>query len=171
MMRVLVVDDEVYIRELLVGSLSGMGYQVDEAANGDVCLEMARRNRPDLILLDVLMPVMDGFDVLRELRKGPATKNMPVILLTSLPPDEGETVGMQLGASHYLTKPWDAGDLALSLRVALREGAASREDGGPTQDLDIPTLKPPAGAGPQGGDGLPPKVFRPSPMAVKRFKV
>ena len=114
MTQVLVVDDEILIRELLSESLSGEGYQVVGAENGNVGLEVARQERPDIILLDVLMPVMDGFHMLRELRVNPLTRHVPVVLLTTLPPDEGESIGIQLGVSHYLTKPWDTNELFLT---------------------------------------------------------
>ena len=76
---------------------------------------------PDLILLDVMMPGMDGFEVLEIIRENPATEAIPVVMLTALPPEEGERDGMTLGVTHYITKPWDPETIELTARVVLRE--------------------------------------------------
>ena len=82
---------------------------------------MVTRERPDVVLLDVWMPVMDGFQVLERLREDAATRDVPVILLTAMPPAEGEASGNRLGVRHYLAKPFDPGLIVPAVKVALRE--------------------------------------------------
>ena len=118
---ILVADDHPNTRAGLVAVLDGTGYEVIEAGNGREALELAVHEQPDLILLDVWMPVMDGFEVLQKLRETPATKSVPVILLTALEAREGERTAMDLGVTHYITKSWDPGTLETAVRVALRE--------------------------------------------------
>ena len=84
MVKVLVVDDDRRIRNLLVANLSDDGYDVTEAKDGKAALELALHERPDILLLDVMMPEMDGFEVLKRLRETPTTQAIPVILLTAL---------------------------------------------------------------------------------------
>ena len=124
MPKVLVVDDELGIRELLRGMLYEAGYDVIEAATGDAALECAHRERPDVVLMDLIMPVMDGFEALAHLKENPATRNIPVIMLTGIPADKGEPYGIKFGVSHYVTKPWGRGTVELAVRSALRNAQA-----------------------------------------------
>ena len=116
----LVVEDEADIRELLVFNLSREGYTVLEAADGREGLALARSRQPDLIVLDVMLPGMDGFSVCRELEKGTDTVRIPVIMLTA----RGETVdrilGLELGADDYMVKPFHVRELLLRIRAILR---------------------------------------------------
>jgi CheY-like chemotaxis protein len=105
MTTVLVVDDEWDIRELLVDTILDTGLAVIEAGDGKTALERASKDHPDLILLDVWMSGMDGFEVLRKLRENADTENIPVVLLTAMPASEGETPGLDLGVTHYITDP------------------------------------------------------------------
>lgn len=150
MTTVLVVDDESDIRELLVDTLLGAGFQVIEAASGVAALERASRDLPDIVLLDIWMPGMDGYEVLRRLKGDPDTDKIPVVLLTAMPAFEGEQVGMELGVSHYISKPWEPGVVEAALRVALSEagspvitGSDDDDDGlaGDSRSVDL------------GGDG------------------
>ena len=125
MATVLVVDDEDDIRDLLVDTLMDAGFQVIEANNGESALEKAAENRADIVLLDVSMPGIDGFEVLRRLRQQPQTQDLPVIMLTPVPAYEGEHVAMDLGVSHYISKPWGPGEVEAVLRVALAEETAN----------------------------------------------
>ena len=93
MTKILVADDEQDVRDLLTDILLDSGYEVIEAADGGAALDKATSERPDLILLDVLMPVMDGLQVLRRLRENPAMEEIPVILLTAFPVKEDESLG------------------------------------------------------------------------------
>jgi len=131
--KVLVADDERDTRDAIVDILFDAGYDVIEAPDGGAALEKACQEHPDIILLDVSMPVMNGFDVLRKLRESPATEAMPVILLTVLEAAEGEPLAMKLGVNHYITKPqtsesWDPGVVQATVRVALRGAGAMTEE-------------------------------------------
>jgi flagellar protein FlaH len=121
MPKILVAEDVPDLRFLLVESLVDAGYEVVQAGNGVAALEMTKSELPDVILMDVWMPVMDGFEALRKLRQDPATRGIPVIMLTSLPAMEGEKLGMDLGVTHYLTKPMNYRVLDATIRVVLRE--------------------------------------------------
>ena len=129
MTRILVAEDEKRIRELLVDILVDAGYEVIASEDGGAALENARDGRPDLILLDVMMPVMDGFAVLEGLRESPLTDKIPVIMLTALPASEGEREALELGVKHYVCKPWEPEELELTIKVALREGQSAAEGG------------------------------------------
>ena len=133
MSKVLVAEDDQDVRELLVDALFDAGYDVIEAKDGGAALERAVQERPDLVLLDIWMPVLDGFQVLGKLREDPATESVPVILLTALPASQGERQAMKLGALQYITKPWEPGVLETTVRVALRaiQEASSDEDDDP----------------------------------------
>ena len=121
MVKVLLVDDEPDIRKLLRGMMSFAGHDVIEASDGAEALMGVCQERPDIIILDVSMPVMNGFQVLEKLRGNPDTEAIPVILLTTLPGAKGENAGKKLGVTHYLTKPWEPGTVQTAVRVALRE--------------------------------------------------
>ena len=121
MAKVLVADDARNVRLSLVYILFDAGYDVIEAGNGAEAVEKATQEQPDLILLDVMMPVMDGFEVLNRLRDNPATETIPVVLLTVLPAAKGEQDGLNLGVAHYITKPWKPGSVELTVKVALRD--------------------------------------------------
>ena len=131
MMKVLVAEDEQDSRDLLVGALAEAGYAVIEAEDGGMALEKACEERPDLILLDVMMPVMDGFEVLSRLRslerEDPVVASIPVILLSALSAAEGEQTAIRLGAQHYITKPWEPNLLELAVKVTLREAETGND--------------------------------------------
>ncbi len=121
MTKVLVVEDEADIRDLLVDTLVDGGFDVVSAEDGGRGLEMVTRERPDVVPLDVWMPVMDGFHVLERLREDAATRDVPVILLTAMPAWQGEAAGNRLGVKHYLSKRFDPGLIVPAVNVALRE--------------------------------------------------
>ena len=121
MAKVLVVEDDRRLREILVDLLLDAGYDVEEAKNRAEALEKVRFGQPDIILLDVWMPVMDGFQVLKTLRQETATADLPVVLLTALPTIEGEQEGFKLGVNHYIPKPFNPETVKLTIKVALRE--------------------------------------------------
>jgi DNA-binding response OmpR family regulator len=114
---VLVVDDEKNIVQLARLYLSKEGYQVEAAYDGAQALEKARAVRPDLIILDVMMPEMDGLSVCRELRK---TSNVPIIILTARGDDVDRVVGLELGADDYVTKPFNPRELVARVKAVLR---------------------------------------------------
>ncbi|MBM3941532.1 MAG: response regulator [SAR202 cluster bacterium] len=118
---VLVAEDEDDIRTLLADTLADAGFDVIQAQDGSIALEKIRYEHPDIVLLDVWMPVMGGFEVLKKLRDDPETKDLPVVILTALNALEGEKSSMDLGVTHYMTKPLDFGVLEATLRVVVRE--------------------------------------------------
>ena len=105
--RILTVDDEEAIRRLVRENLEIAGYEVVEAAEGREALQKVADERPDLIILDVKMPVLDGWAVLRTLRQNPETENLPVVMLTVLTDDASVAGGWGIGADFYLTKPFE----------------------------------------------------------------
>ena len=120
MTRVLVAEDEHRIREVLMDHLFDLDYEVMGADNGRVALEQANREHPDVILLDIMMPEMDGFEVLDRLKANPATEDIPVIMLTSMDAAEGERMAMDLGVDHYISKPVQLDILEATLKIVLR---------------------------------------------------
>jgi CheY-like chemotaxis protein len=117
---VLVVDDEKPTRELITRGLEKEGFRMIAAATGDEALRLARERKPDVISLDVLMPGMDGWTVLRSLKADPATASIPVVMVSML---DDRDMGHALGAADYLTKPFDRQKLAAALRRYRRDGA------------------------------------------------
>ena len=124
MTKVLVVEDEREVRHLLTDTLTDAGYETIEADNGGGALARVEQDSPDVIILDVMMPVMDGIEVLGKLRANPDTEHLPVVLLTAYPALKGEQTAMELGVSHYITKPWSIGTIEPAVKVALREAGA-----------------------------------------------
>jgi DNA-binding response OmpR family regulator len=111
MAHILVVDDDADIRKLVERILTKHGHRVSEAEDGETGLGFAMVKKPDLIILDLNLPKMDGFEVCRRLKKGQTTKNIPVIMLTAAHPEwEDAKRGFKLGADEYVIKPF-AGDL------------------------------------------------------------
>lgn len=117
--RVLIVDDEAGIRELCRVNLVLSGYEVVEAADGFQALEQARSAKPDVILLDVLMPGMSGWEVLSALRADEATADIPVVMLTALNSEDDQIRGWEGGVVDYLTKPFNPLSLADWVAAAL----------------------------------------------------
>lgn len=113
--RILVVDDIETNRRLLEARLSAEYFEVIEAADGAEAIERARESAPDIILLDIMMPGMDGFEACRLLKSDPATKHIPVVMVTALDQREDRIKGLEAGADDFLTKPVD--DVALFARV------------------------------------------------------
>ncbi|PKB72210.1 MAG: hypothetical protein BZY87_01560 [SAR202 cluster bacterium Io17-Chloro-G6] len=120
MTKILVVDDEEDIVNLLVDDLSDEGFDVITADNGATALDRIYREQPDIVLLDLMMPVLNGYEVLQKLRSHETTKHLPVIMLTAVSPAEGEQAALRLGANHYVTKVWEPGTLQAVIKVALR---------------------------------------------------
>jgi len=117
--HVLIVDDDPVMRRLTTRALQNDGYVLTEATNGREALEVMRRETPDLVILDFVMPELDGLDVLRALRADPATVSLPVLMLTSQS-DEGSTrAGFDAGATDYLTKPFSSPQLSARVRACL----------------------------------------------------
>lgn len=123
--RVLVVDDDRAIRRLLQTSLGAHGYEVIEASTGHEALEAVIAHRPDLIILDLGLPDLDGVDVTRQLREW---SQIPIIVLSVREHEHDKITALDAGADDYLTKPFGAGELLARLRVALRHTAQPNEE-------------------------------------------
>jgi CheY-like chemotaxis protein len=116
MATILVVDDHPHIVRLVRRELEGEGHSVTTATDGEEALQQVHQTRPALIVLDVAMPRKNGFEVLRELKSDPETREIPVILLTVNDQDTAVTHGLNLGADWYVPKPFAPGDLAALAR-------------------------------------------------------
>ena len=126
---ILVVDDDEDIRNLLTFNLQREGYQTIEADDGAVALELVRAQRPSLILLDVMLPRVDGLAVCRELGKDRNTDSIPIIMLTARGDEVDRIVGFELGADDYVVKPFNTRELLLRVRAMLRRrGQNENED-------------------------------------------
>ncbi len=130
---VLVVDDERDIVELLRYHLTQAGFRVQSAGDGRLALEMARRDPPDLILLDLMLPVLAGTEVARLLRQGERTRNVPIIMLTARGEEVDRVVGFELGADDYVVKPFSPREIVLRVQAVLR-----REEGHPEATEERP---------------------------------
>jgi len=130
--RILVVHDEPDITALVAYHLAKAGYRVSTAANGPDALKAAREERPDVVILDVMLPGVSGYDVLAELRRREETKDVGVILLTARREEPDRIRGLSLGADDYLTKPFSPAELALRVNALLRRLAAPAVSGGST---------------------------------------
>jgi CheY-like chemotaxis protein len=117
---VLVVDDHVGNRELLAGYVAGLHCQVQQAEDGETALAAVAAAPPDLILLDVMMPGLNGFAVTRRLKADPATALIPIVLITALDDPASRLEGLQAGAEEFLTKPVDRAELVARVRSLLQ---------------------------------------------------
>jgi two-component system, OmpR family, alkaline phosphatase synthesis response regulator PhoP len=125
---ILVVDDEQSILELVRYNLARQGYRVLVAETGESALSLGNENLPDLIVLDLMLPGMDGLDVCRHLKADPQTQHIPVILLTARGQEEDIATGMEMGADDYITKPFSPKVLISRIRAALRRKDNTREE-------------------------------------------
>ena len=128
--RILVVDDEPDITALVAYHLAG--YRVSTAANGPDALKAAREERPDVVILDIMLPTVSGYDVLGEMRKREETKEVGVILLTARREEADRIKGLSLGADDYLTKPFSPQELTLRVQALLRRLGAPAVSAGST---------------------------------------
>jgi two-component system phosphate regulon response regulator PhoB len=125
---VLVVDDERDIRELVSYNLSKNGYTAETVATGEEAILRARSDQPDLIVLDLMLPGADGFDVCRRLKGDPATRHIPVLMLTARSEEVDIVAGLELGADDYVTKPFSPRVLLARVRALLRKSTAAETD-------------------------------------------
>ena len=117
---ILIVDDEERNLKLLALLLSGEGYRLVTARSGLEALEQAKRAIPDLILLDIMMPGLDGFEVCRRIRQDPAIRQVPVIMVTALEDRDSRIFGLEAGANEFLTKPVDGSELTVRVKNLLK---------------------------------------------------
>lgn len=129
MTKLLIVEDDPTVRETLALNLRSEGYEVETAEDGELALEKARRIGPDLVVLDVMLPKLDGLTLLRILRR---ESRVPVILLTARGTETDKIVGLETGADDYVVKPFSLGELLARIRAALRRG---KTDPPPASDI------------------------------------
>lgn len=125
--KILIVDDEPDAVELVEFNLRGAGFDVVTAADGAEAIRKARSNKPDLILLDVMLPELDGLEVCKLLRRDPATSAVPIIMLTAKAAEIDRVLGLELGADDYVTKPFSPRELVLRVKSLLRRGQTQPE--------------------------------------------
>ena len=135
MAKILVVEDEPALQETLAYNLTRQGYTVETAGDGQTALETARRLRPDLIVLDIMLPVLDGYEVCRVLRQ---EMNAPILMLTARDEEFDRVLGLELGADDYLTKPFSMRELLARVKAHLRRERLIREEAG-AQPAAAPT--------------------------------
>lgn len=123
--RILIVDDDSQILRLVESYLSQAGYGTLTAADGEAAMHALRRERPDLVVLDLMLPGRDGLEILRWLRGDATLSATPVLLLTARVDDEDKIVGLELGADDYLTKPFNPREVVARVRALLRRAGAA----------------------------------------------
>jgi two-component system alkaline phosphatase synthesis response regulator PhoP len=126
---ILIVDDEVDLLELIEYNLKKAGYNVLKAENGPEGLRLARKHHPDLILLDIMMPRMTGFEVVTQLREDAELKHVPVLFLTARSDEETEVHGLEVGADDFLPKPISTAKLVARIKTALRRAGDAPDTG------------------------------------------
>jgi DNA-binding response OmpR family regulator len=122
--RVLVVEDDETVAEVVIAYLRRAGYEVEHATDGQAALDAVARARPDLVILDLMLPGIDGIEVCRRLRAG---GQLPVIMLTALGSENDRVLGLEVGADDYVTKPFSPRELTLRVRSVLRRSEAPAE--------------------------------------------
>ncbi|SHH40724.1 two-component system, OmpR family, alkaline phosphatase synthesis response regulator PhoP [Clostridium collagenovorans DSM 3089] len=126
--KILVVDDEIHILELIGFNLEKNGYEVIKATDGIEALKLAKEHTPQIILLDLMLPGMDGYDVCKELRKCSYTANIPIIMLTAKGEEFDKILGLELGADDYMTKPFSVRELLARVKAILRRTTQQYEE-------------------------------------------
>jgi len=120
--KILIVDDEADILTLLEYNLEKAGFRVISAKDGPDAIEITKRERPDLIILDIMLPSMEGTEVCKILKSGDATRHIPIIMLTAKGEEVDRIVGFELGADDYITKPFSPRELILRVKAVLKRG-------------------------------------------------
>ena len=131
--KILVVDDEISLQETLAYNLKKQGYEVETIGDGAEALEMARKIKPDLIILDIMLPGLDGFEICRILRKEMST---PVLMLTARDDEIDRVVGLEVGADDYLAKPFSMRELMARVKALLRRVRLIRDEINQDADAD-----------------------------------
>ena len=127
---ILCVDDEAHILELLTFNLEATGYRVVTTANGEDALTVCQHDRPALILLDIMLPGIDGVEVCRRLKSQSNTQDIPIIMLTAKGDEVDKILGLELGADDYITKPFSVRELVARVKALLRRAATQNDDEG-----------------------------------------
>ena len=137
-LKILVVDDEPDALELISYNLKAAGFDVATAADGEEALKRARNAQPALIILDVMLPEVDGLEVCKTLRREPATASVPIIMLTAKAAEIDRVLGLELGADDYVTKPFSPRELILRVKALLRRRNPSEPE---PENMDFSDLK------------------------------
>ncbi|AQS58326.1 response regulator [Desulforamulus ferrireducens] len=127
MPKILIVDDEQPIRELVRFNLEKEGFQVIQAADGNTALTMAKNDTPDIIVLDIMLPGLDGFAVCRALQQDSTTRNIPIIMLSARGEELDKVLGLELGADDYITKPFSPRELVARVKARLRRHSVENQ--------------------------------------------
>ena len=125
--RILIVEDEPAIAEVLEYNLEKEGYEVDVDYRGDSALESIRNNSPDLVILDLMLPGLDGLELTRLLKRDARTRQIPLLMLTAKSEEVDRIVGLELGADDYITKPFSPREVVLRVKAVLRRGKGIEE--------------------------------------------
>ncbi len=129
MTRILAVDDEPHILKLVSFSLTANGFEVIEATDGLTAIELAKTEQPDLILLDVMMPALDGYEACRRLKADPLTATIPVVMLSAKSQAAEKDAGIHCGATDYICKPFTPKNLVTEVRKVLEATAQDSAEG------------------------------------------
>ena len=135
--KILVVDDEEDVLELVRYNLDRNGYHVETASSGEEALEKARRKLPDLVILDLMLPGMDGLEVCRKLKSNVKTESLPIIMLTAKTEETDIVTGLELGADDYVTKPFSPKVLIARVRRILRRTSSRDAEQPPVKIRDL----------------------------------
>ena len=130
MKKILIVDDELFVRQLVKVKLEIIGFRVIEGMNGEEAIEKAVQEQPDLILLDVMMPKMNGFETCRRLKEHTATSHIPIVMLTARGEQMDKDKGEALGVVEYMTKPFSPQKLAERVQALLGNTQKNNKSGG-----------------------------------------
>ena len=134
--RILIIEDDRDIVEMLEYNLRQAGYETLSALNGEDGIRLAAKEKPDLVILDIMLPIIDGFEVCRTLKNDDTTAHIPIIILSAKSQETDKVVGLELGADDYVTKPFSPRELIARTRAILRRGR-DRRLGGRTERGDI----------------------------------
>lgn len=133
--KILIVEDEATLQETLAYNLKKQGYEVETASDGATAIQIARQSHPDLIILDIMLPGLDGFEVCRLLRQEMST---PILMLTAKDNEIDRVVGLEVGADDYMTKPFSMRELIARIKAMLRRVRMIREEMEKTENLPSP---------------------------------
>ena len=128
--KILIVDDEEDILTLLEYNLENAGFKVISADDGPEAIELAKKEKPALIILDIMLPSMEGTEVCKAIKRDDATSHIPIIMLTAKGEEVDRIVGLELGADDYITKPFSPRELVLRVKAVLKRGHGGEENEG-----------------------------------------
>jgi DNA-binding response OmpR family regulator len=137
--NILIVDDDADLVELLRLAFTNAGYKTQSAADGTAALRIARRSPPDLVVLDLILPKLNGFNVCAALRQDPATSAIPIVMMTILPGEFPRLTGMEMGANAYLNKPFQIEEMLTIVDGLLNENRSCRDVTDSSQDPSFKT--------------------------------